>query len=58
MTIVDEELNKLSSAIWEWTKDGKSLDDAPDDIKEKAQQYKKLYDKAKKNELKLMGIIA
>ena len=55
MIIYSEELNRLSSEIWEWAKEGKPIAEAPDDIKEKIELAKGLYWKLKNEELKLMG---
>lgn len=56
MIIYDEELNKLSSEIWEWAKDGKPISEAPEDIKRKMEESKDLYWKLKNEELRLMGV--
>lgn len=56
MIIVNEELNKLSSEIWEWAKGGKPIAEAPDEIKRKIEESKDLYQKLYEEELRLMGV--
>lgn len=55
MVIVNDQLNALSLEIWEWTKNGNPISDAPEEIKKKAEEYKKLYSKLKEEELQSMG---
>ena len=55
MIILNDELMALSSDIWQWTKEGKPIDEAPDDIKEKINKYRTLHNEIRNQELKLMG---
>lgn len=56
MRIANDELNKLSSDIWEWAKKGLPLEEAPDDIKEKMKKAKELHWQLKNEEFELMGV--
>ena len=55
MVIINDELNALSRDIWEWTKSGKPIEEAPEEIRKKAEHYKELHLKLKNEELKMMG---
>ncbi len=56
MIIFDERLNTLSHELWEWTKKGKPVSEAPDDIKAKIQEYRELSQKLKNEELRMWGL--
>ena len=56
ITIVDDELNRLSMELRAWIESGKSLDEAPEEVKEKVKKYRKRYRMLKDKELRDMGV--
>ena len=56
MRIANDELNALSISLYNWFRTGKTIDEAPKEIQDKANRYKELSMEIENDNLRLMGV--